>query len=238
MRDFLKDNYSILNDGVILFTVLVALLVFNKYKGTNVKNFLWFLIYVFFVDFLGGYPHYVSEYSFLKDVESALKGTLIERNFWWFNLFWKIGATVFFLSYFIRLIKNIKFRKVLIVVRLMFLIFSVSYLVFHIEELFNKTIVFNSIIASVAILFSAVLYFIDILKSDKVLTFYKSVNFYIASVIFIWYLVRTPIIFYDIYFNISDWDFVFLRNEIFLISNMFMYVTFSIALIWCKPQNS
>ncbi|RMZ50932.1 hypothetical protein EB822_06015 [Flavobacteriaceae bacterium PRS1] len=75
------------------------------------------------------------------------------------------------------------------------------------------------------------------LQSETILSFYKSINFYISSTILIWWLVITPLVFFQIYFLNVDWSFIILRWQIYLFMNIFMYSSFTIALIWCKPQN-
>ena len=86
------------------------------------------------------------------------------------------------------------------------------------------------------ILLCTIFYFIEILQSEKILIFYKSLNFYISAAIFIWWLIVTPIVFYDIYMSNSDWNFIFLRWQIYLFANIIMYLTFTFALIWYKPE--
>ena len=112
-----------------------------------------------------------------------------------------------------------------------------GYIVFNINLFFNSSIIVVKILGAIVVLLSTVLFFMEILKSNKVLAFYKTIDFYIASVVFIWFLVRTPIVFYDVYFTTKDWDYVILKSAILLITNMFMYLTFSFALLWCRPQN-
>ncbi|GAL73156.1 hypothetical protein JCM19302_3037 [Jejuia pallidilutea] len=73
--------------------------------------------------------------------------------------------------------------------------------------------------------------------------FYKSLNFYISAVIFIWWLIIAPLTFYDVYYKyeigvgVFDKAFVDLRFQIFLFANLFMYLTYTFALIWCKLEN-
>ena len=78
---------------------------------------------------------------------------------------------------------------------------------------------------------------VKIINSQEILFFYKSINFYIAAVILIWWIITTPLMFYNMYFTSSDWTFVLLKREIILLANIFMYSSFTIALLWCKPQN-
>lgn len=107
------------------------------------------------------------------------------------------------------------------------------------ELLFIKSAYWGiTIFGALIVLFGAVSYFIEVLKSDKILDFYKSIDFYISATVFIWWLVITPISFYNIYFTTADWNFIILKWQIYLFANIFMYGMFSFALLWCKPQNN
>lgn len=194
-------------------------------------------MYAFIVDLIGGYTVYVANYSFLSGVKELLEDTLIRKNYWWFNVFWTVGSALFYSFYFEKIIETRLIKKILNYSRKLFFLFAVGYIVFNINLFFNSSIVVVKILGAILILLSTALFFVEILKSDKVLVFYKSIDFYIAAVVFLWFLIRTPIVFYDVYFTTNDWDFVILKSSIFLITNMFMYLTFSIILLCCRPQN-
>lgn len=82
MENFLKDYYSILNDVVLLLAAITTICVRKKFRLTNVNYFLWFLMYAFIVDLIGGYTVYVANYSFLSGVKELLEDTLIRKNYW------------------------------------------------------------------------------------------------------------------------------------------------------------
>ena len=76
-----------------------------------------------------------------------------------------------------------------------------------------------------------------------------STTFYISVVIFIWWLIITPLTFYDLFYGsvdlskpfrhpefFGDINYITLRKRIYLFSNIFMYLTFIFALIWCRPE--
>lgn len=237
MRDFLLQYYTLLTNLVELIAAVAAIFVFKKYKGTIVKYFLWFLIYVLFVELIGGYTVYVYKYEFLDNIELALKGTWAERNYWWYTVAWGMVSVLFYSTYFMTIIKTKVYKRIIGWFRLLFLVSAITNIAIHFDAFFVSTLRFNSIFGSLVILITVSLYFLDLLQSDRILNFYKSINFYIAAVIFIWYLVLTPLSFYNIYFSTADWNFVFLKWEIYLSMNFFMYLTFTFVLLWCKPQN-
>ena len=216
---------------------LTGLICYRKYRNTYQKYFIWFLVYVILLDFVGSYTVYVDKYEFLYSVKQALKGTLLERNYWVFTFFWSIGSALFFGFYYLKIIRNKYYRQIITFITSTFFLCSIVYILLNINAFFKSAIPFIKVFGALVIFTCVVFYFIELLKSDKVLSFYKSLNFYISSTILIWWLVTTPTVFFEIYFSSADWSYVILRGEIFLSMNIFMYLTFSFALLWCKPQN-
>ena len=233
MEEFFKQNYILLTHSVEIIAAVTGLFVFKKYKHTITRYFIFFLVYTFFVDVIGGYTRFYDQFEFL----SILKGTVFESNHWWSTLFWKIGSVLFYSFYFYKIIKTKNYRDIVKYSGIIFLLSSIFYIVTHWNDYFVSFFSFISIFGTVVIFICIVLYFIEILQSDNVLMFYKSINFYISSIILIWWLVITPLVFYNIYFLNVDWNFIILKWQIYLFANIFMYSSFTIALIWCKPQN-
>lgn len=185
---------------------------------------------------IAGYTTLVDRQESLYDVKMFLKGTLLERNFWVYNLFWFILSTLFISFYYLKVLKSKKNCIVVKYATYVFILFSISYTIFNIEDFFKSTAIPVKIAAVSLIFLCIMFYFIEILNGDKILTFYRSFNFYVSAALLIWWLVTTPVVFYQIYFSKADWNFVFLKWQIYLFANMFMYLTFSFALIFCKPE--
>lgn len=232
MNEFLLEYKSSITSIVEILAAVTGLLLYKKYKLTAAKFFIWFLVYLTVCDFLSSYVFYIRDGVF-----SFLKGTRFARNFWWSTLYWKIGAICFFSYYFSKILVNRIFKSVVKYSGLAFLFFSLTYIIFNWDDYFIRFFPIISILGAIIILLSTVFYFVEILQSEKILTFYKSLNFYISAAIFIWWLIITPLVFYDIYNSYKDWNFIFLKWEIYLFANIFMYLTFTFALIWCKPEN-
>ena len=236
LRDFILNNYSLLISTVEIIAAVAAIIVYRRYKQTKVKYFLFFLVYVAILEIIGGYPEVVANYEVLKPIKEFLKGTWAEQNYWWYNIFWKIVAPLFY-SYYFKINIDTKWsQKTINVLQIIFLASAITYIAIYPNELFDNSIVFNTVIGSFLVLVSIALYFIELLRSELLMSFYKAINFYIASIVFIWYLVVTPLVFYNIYFSTADWSFVLLRWEVFFIMNSFMYLSFAVALIFCKPE--
>ncbi len=233
MEEFLRQNYSLLTRSVEILATVTGLLLFKKYKLTVAKYFIWFLVYLSICDFLGTYTYYIKDNGFLNFLEN----TIFEKNYWWSTLFWKIGAILFFGFYFQKIIINKSYKLIIKYCTVFFLIFYLVYIAVNLNVFFVRFFPIIDVLGAIIIFLCVILYFIEILQNEHIVAFYKSINFYIAFTILIWWLIITPLVFYDVYFSTADWDFVILKTQIYLFANIFMYLTFTFALIWCKPQN-
>ena len=217
---------------VEISTALTGLLFYSNYKHTPAKYFIYFLVYLSIGDFINTYIKYIKN----DGIFSFLEGTVFTANFWWSTLFWKIGAIVFFAFYYNKILERQSFKSIIKYSGYFFALFSIIYILINWHDYFVKDFPVIMVLGAIIIFLCSVFYFIEILVSDKILNFYKSLNFYISFAIFIWWLVITPLVFYDIYNTHDDWNFIFLRWQIYLFANIFMYSIFTFALIWCRPQ--
>ncbi len=211
---------------------LTGLFFYRNYRLTSGKYFIWFLWYVAIGELLGTYAYYIGDFEFLF----FLKGTRFVFNYWWFNLFWEIGSIVFFAFYYTKILTVRTYVNIAKYGGLMFFLYSIICILSDLELFFTGYFLSIRILGAIVIFTCSMLYFMEILQSDKILTFYKSLDFYISATIFVWWLIITPLVFYDVYKYLKDWDFTFLKWQIYLYANIFMYLTFTFALIWCKPQ--
>lgn len=232
MNEFLLEYYSAITSSIEFLAAVTGILLYKKYKFTAAKYFIYFLVYLSICDFLARYVHFIKGEGFLN----FLQETVFIRNFWWSTLFWKIGAILFFVFYYLKILKTNIFKTVIKFAGIIFFVFSIIYIIFNWDDYFVRSFPIISILGAVIIFSCTVFYFIEILQSDKILSFYKSLNFYISFAIFIWWLIITPLVFYDLYHSSGDWNFIFLKWQIYLFSNIFMYSTFTFALIYCKPK--
>ncbi|SFD35663.1 hypothetical protein [Algibacter pectinivorans] len=232
MNDFLLEYKSLITSSIEVLAAVTGLLLYKKYKFTVAKYFIWFLIYLSICDFIASYVNYIND----DGLFSFLAGTVFKRNFWWSTLFWKLGAILFFSFYYHKILISKVFKTILKLFGYSFLFFSVIYIVAHWEDYFVRFFPVIDVFGAIIIFLCIGFYFIEVLQSEKILTFYKSLNFYISAAIFVWWLIITPLVFYDIYNSNSDWDFIFLKWQIYLFANIVMYSTFTFALIWCKPE--
>ncbi|MBU2951835.1 hypothetical protein KO493_14135 [Tamlana agarivorans] len=237
MFDFLNQNYFYLTFGVEFLAAAMGLVLYKHYAHTAAKYFIIFLIYVVFIDFSGLYTLFISKVKAL----SFLKGTGFEKNFWLFTITWDVGTILFYSYYYRKILQHNLSKKLILIVSALFLMYSLVYVGTHwaifFTEFYSGIIVFGGLV----IVLCSSLYFIEMLLSEKILYFYKDLNFYISVAIFVWWIVITPLTFYDVYYTyevgskVTDLDYVHLRYQIYILANLFMYLTFTFALIWCKP---
>lgn len=235
--DFFLNNYASIILFVEVLAAITGLLCLKKFSNTQVKYFIYFLVFLAIIELIGAYPIYVANFESLAGVKEFLKGTRFETNHWWFTTFWTIGGALFYSFYFHSFLKSINSRRVLKGLTFAFLVSSIIYILFNWDIFFGSSFYFVNIFSAFVILLSVVLYFVEVLKSQKILTFYKSINFYIAAVLLVFFLIKTPLIFYDVYFSRQDMDYVKLNATINILCITFMYITYTFALIWCKPRN-
>jgi len=230
---FLIKHYSLLTSLSEILAAVTGILLFKKYKLTAAKFFIYFLVFLLIGDSFNFYTRLIKNHGIL----SFLEGTVFEKNYWWSTIYWKIGAILFFVFFYIKILKTVLFRKILKYSGFVFLIISVTTIIINWEHFFSRFFPIISIMGAVIIFMCTVFYFMEVLQDERILAFYKSINFYISSAIFIWWLIITPIVFYDIYGEYRDIVYINLRRYIYLFANILMYLTFTFALIWCKPQN-
>ncbi len=233
MDEFLRQNYYLLTYSVEALAAVAGIFCYKKYKDTAAKYFICFLIYTFFVDFFGWYPDYFKIFG----LEHLIEGTVFQRNHLWYTVFWVTGSAFFYSFFFIRILKTKLFKRILTYCTLAAVVIVLFQFIFNFDKFYTGNITTLSVVSPLVIFVAVILYFIETLLTDKILDFYKSLYFYISSVLLIWWLIITPVSFFEIYFSSADWNFVFLKWQIYLFANMFMYLTFTFALIFCKPEN-
>jgi hypothetical protein len=217
---------------VIALSAITGLIVLKCYKKKSAKYFIYFLCFVLILELLAYYPRYAIYFG----LQDYLKDTLIENNYWLYNFCWTISSTIFFSWYFYNNIESPKLKKIIKYNTVIFSLFSVGYILFCFKSFMTTNAQPLLFLHVLIIILGALLYFLEILNSEKLLSFYKTLSFYVATGIFIWMIVETPLIFFDKYSTKSDMDYVILKWTVRLSINVFMYALFTFALIFCKPK--
>ncbi|TYA71780.1 hypothetical protein [Seonamhaeicola marinus] len=246
MKHFLLEYTTTVIRLVEIIAAITGVFCYKKYKETAGKYFIFFLVYIAILEIIGSYVVYVRPDRFLY----FLQGTLIEKNYWLYTICWKIIAILFFSFYFYKVLKSYKLKSIVRYTASSYLIFSVVYVIFNWKAFFHMFFPVLSILGALIVFMCSTFYFVELMQSERILFFYKYLSFYIAAVIFIWWLIITPLTFYDLFYDkfdltkpfrhpefFGDINYVFLRRKIYLFSNIFMYLTYTFALLWCRPQN-
>ena len=229
------DNIpGLLQSLVILIAAITGLFCYRKYKYSKIRFFIYILLYIACFQFIAKYTYSVR----YNGVLSFLDTTIFRHNYWLSTLYWRIGAMLFYSWFFSKFIRRELYRKSIRLMSLLFLIFAVITIVTNFDELFSSSNVTLRIIGNLLLIVSISLYFIDILQSDKLLDFYKINIFYIASIVFLWLLITMPLGFYESYYNLEDLAYRKLRSTIYFYVNFFMYIGFSLVLIFGKPEKT
>lgn len=232
MEPFLDKYYDFITFSVELIALVAGILAFKKFKDTAVKYFIYFLGYILLVEIVGRYKNYMSFWPI-----NYLEDTRFEENWWWYTLSWKIGAILFYAYYYQKIIRSKKFSSFLKYTSVAFLVVSLGVILIQWEAFFKGYFALINVMGMIVIFLCIVFYFTEMLRSDKVLTFYKSFSFYFSSALLIWWLINTPLVIYSSYYaTVSDIEYKNLRKLILLFCNIFMYITFTFAFIWCNPK--
>ncbi|AUC76224.1 hypothetical protein [Olleya sp. Bg11-27] len=232
MVDFLRENYSLLTIFCTFIAVVSGLISYKKYKGTAAAFFIKIVLFIFIVELIGSYSSLYDTFSFLEPIYNSY----FRQNYWWYTIAFDLIVIVLFSILFQKIISNTFYKTILKYSTYAFVLFSVTYIIYHRELFFMQLFPVIEIAGAIIILGCSIFYFIELLLSDHILQFYKSVYFYIAIAIFIWWIVITPLTFYDVYMVGSDWNYIILQWEIYLSLNFMMYTTFAIGLLVSKPE--
>ncbi len=217
-----------------LLSALVGTSFIRKNKTSNLtKYFVYFLWLTVFVEIIFGWlPRLV----YYQESFSFLKGTFLAKNDWIYNTYFIISF-LFYITYFKLNLISKKFRKILSVLSIIYLIACVIYLI-------NEGIYFTSISSvtyitgSILIFLSVLLYFYEIIQSDTILSFHTNLTFYIAVGAMVFHLIATPLFIYSEYYVFDkNPDFVKVRRIILYSTNIFLYTCYIIGFIVCSTKN-
>ena len=232
MKEFLKDYYTTLTLSFEFIAALTGVFLYIKYKGTPVKYFIWFLLWIFVNEIIGNYPSHLKNLKLFYLIE----GTILEKNYWWFTIFWTSAATLFYSWLLSGKYKSVLFKRIILYSRRIFVVVIILTILFRFEIFFVRREAYIDILSLSIILLSSIFYLYELLNSEKLFDFYRSIYFYISAIVFVWWLVITPLGFFEVYNTTEDWDYVTIKWTIKLTANIFMYLGFAIALIVSNPE--
>ncbi|HSP40034.1 MAG TPA: hypothetical protein VLN46_01285, partial [Gillisia sp.] len=178
--------------------------------------YLWLVV---FVESVGIYPAYAyySNYTKLGFIE----GTLLERNFWWFNIY-NVVKTVMLSYFFIlqfRSLWNQKFFYILTWFITLTLIIDLLYS----GGFFTQYPIYSAVAGPLYLIILILMFHKELIESYHILNFQKSIAFYISIGMLIWHAMVTPLFIYSKYFSRTSPEFVAMHSTILQWANVFLY---------------
>ena len=232
MIEFLAQNFNFITYGLEFLAALTGLIYFKKYKSSTTKFFIYFLSYIFFVEIIGALLVFTPTFFPIYFIRSI--GVRVNN---WYNVFWFFGSILFLVYYFHSIIKLKQNKFIIKIVGILFLVIMLGHFVLYFDIFMKSHPMLYQLLGLITTFICIAIYFIEFLQSDSILNVFKTFGFYGSIGLFIWWLIITPVIFFDYYNTVSDWDFVNLKRLIFLFANLFMYSCFTVGLIISKPIN-
>lgn len=232
MIEYITQNFNFITYTFELIAALVGLFCFKKYKNYPTKYFIYFLSYIFFVEIIGALLIYTPTILPINLLRSLGFQITI-----WYNVFWFFGSILFILFYFHSILKLKQFKFSIRVVGFLFSIIMLGHFIIYSDVFKTSHPIRYQFLGLLATFICIAFYFIEFLKSNSILNIFRTFGFYASVGLVLWWLIITPVIFFDFYNTVSDWDFVNLKRRIFLFANIFMYTCFTVGLILSKPIN-
>jgi len=212
----------------VFLTAIIATITYKKYKDSESWIFMPFLWFTFLIELLNLLPTatlFYPEWNFLKIMEWILPKELLESSIWVGSLYSIVSFYVYLWYY--RSI--LRFRKVVKVVDACIVIYTV--LVIHsllnYQDLMVSWLQPHMFAGVVFTVVAICFYFMTILKSDKILSFYRTLPFWLTIGILFFNLVTMPIFIFAKQLNFSASIYVY----ILVISSYVMYGCFAIGFI-------
>lgn len=198
----------------------------------GVRIFVYYLWLVVFVEFVGLYP----SYAYFNDYNRLgfIKGTLFERNFWWYNSYTVLKFIAFYIFFILQLNPSAKRRKLYAISG--FVILSLIIDQIFSGEYFKSSSAYMAIAGTLYLVILILLYHYEILKSERILDFYKSVPFYISIGLLIWHVTITPVLIYNKYFSLQSPDFLYFQKVLLKSINIFLYGILILGFMVCTKR--
>ncbi|WP_010522470.1 hypothetical protein [Aquimarina agarivorans] len=196
---------------VELVTAITISLVWNKYKHTTERKFIYFFWIVFFVDTLGTTMAYI---------------TKINNQFIYNSLL--IFYFVFFTIWYKSVLKN-KNQLLAIVLVIYLILLGISF----VKEGFTETLQTISYFGTcLAVITYAVSYYFQLLNSEKILGLKTNLPFWITMGNIIYFVGLLPLVLFQKYLNISLLSY----SIILTLLNWVTYTCYILGFTWMKNK--
>ena len=212
-----------------VLSALIGIYYISKYQTPSVvRYFVYFLCLNVVVELFGNLPFVIEGSQYL----SFLKGTFVEYNAWMYNSF-TIVSYWFYISFFKWNLTNLRFKQVLNILTIVFLVISISYLLVT-DVFFKSHTAFPMIFGTLIVVTSVFFYFFEMLKSEKILEFNNNLIFYIAIGAIVFHLCVPPLFIYSSFYSRKiSIEFVKIRQIILYSTIIFTYTCYIIGFAIC-----
>ncbi len=228
MIEFLINNYTPITYLVEILAAIAGSFYVYKSRDKVTRYFVMYLWLTVFVEYLAIYSTFMLN-NYDNELFIFIKNSSFCTNIWLYN----VRAVVLIIllgEYYKKLISNLKHQNYIKILVIGFSVFSVFYLIFS-DSFFYNSMPYGFMIRTLIISFFVCLYYLSIINSDKILTFYKSKHFYIATTLLLWSLAITPLFIFRSYYSLNNPNFIYLRKFILLWANIIMYLCFTAVFI-------
>ncbi|GAA4272577.1 hypothetical protein GCM10022258_18710 [Aquimarina gracilis] len=216
-----------------LMAAIVGSFYIKKYREDKPSRyFVYFLWLTFFIELFGVLPALMYYGGFFP----FLKGTFLEENHWLYNIFFIFNFS-FYVYYFYLNYKVKDFKLFMKILTILYVITSIINLIFT-DIYFVGVSAYTYIVGTIVLFIGGILYLYEMLQSDKILTFYKTIPFYVAVGAIIFHLAVTPLFIYSQYYDVDRSPyFVDVRKIILNSAIIFLYTCYTIGFIVCLKKN-
>ncbi len=157
----------------------------------------------------------------------SIKNSLFRDNYWLYNVY--LIFNILFISLYIkRLIEKQHFKKALSITYIMFFLFSIGYWIYTNSFMYSASM-YNFIFGCFVVILGVAMYYYEVINSDEILNFYSNINFYLLSILLAWHIITAPLFIFGSFYNVDNPKFVEFRRVVLLISNIIMYLSFTIC---------
>ena len=231
MLKLITDNFNFISYAFEFLAMLTSILCFNKYKNTSTKIFVYFLIYIVFVDFTGATYYYHIDFAPTTYLRSIGFNSKI-----WYNIFWLFGSVLFVLYYIYIVLQRKCNKNYISVLAMLFILLMLGHFFMYPQVFLKQHCSYYQLLGAFSLLVGCSIYFIEFINSESIRYAFKTFSFYALSAVLIWWIIITPVLLFEAYNTEADWDFANLKRRIFVFANIFMYSCFAIGLIVSKPH--
>lgn len=213
------DNFKYYLGELILVSEFIAaaigILKFKKFKSSYWKWFIYYLIFIFFVEMVSEFVLYKFEYI----------------RPYYYDFF--VIPIEFLFLYWLYSYKSLANKKLFWLSCGIYITSFIPHILFFKRP--NVIYSFNYIVGTFLLSMMVILEFNKQIKTDDILGFRKNLMFYINTGVCLLYVGTLPFFaFYSLLLqNMVIWNNYYI---FFMLTNILMYILFSIALLWGKPN--